>query len=656
MSTDVSVQKNQVWFERQSAASLAKLMPRLKGRFKDVPPPEWDSFCFRLERNFESLFTNLYTLYGKHYDFFYHLECILSTAVERWVSRPDDLKALDATHETDPAWYQSHRIVGYSLYVDLFAGDINGLREHIPYFKELGVTYLHLMPLFKTPDGDNDGGYAVSSYRDVNPTLGTMDDLAALSRELRNHGIALCLDFVFNHTSDEHDWARAALSGSIEHQEYYRMYDDRTVPDEYEKTVRSVFPDEHPGCFTYRNRIRKWVWTTFKNYQWDLNYENPVVFNRMADEMLFLANQGVEILRLDAVAFLWKRLGTSCENLPEVHHIIQAFNALSRIAAPALVFKSEAIVAPSEVAKYISESECQLSYNPNFMALLWDALATRDVKLLSHSLKKRFNLPPNTSWVNYIRCHDDIGWAFSDDDAIEVGINPADHRRFLNDFYVGRHEASFAKGLAFQENPITGDARVAGTAASLCGLEQALVEKNPEQIDLAIRRFLLIYGVLFTIGGVPLIYYGDEIGSINDYRYQEDPEKAGDNRWVHRVCFDWQRSKLRCESGTIEDRIFHGLLKLVQLRQNNLAFTRSETEVVDSGSPHVLAFFRQHMEQSVLVLANFTESVQFIPAQRLRQLGLRRSLTDLVAGQLVIATEQLQLEPYQIVVLLAARG
>lgn len=653
--TDSIIQKTQAWFDRQSEASLAKLMPRLKAKFKDAPQPEWDSFCVRLERHFGTLFTNLYKLYGKHYDFFYHLECILSTAVERWVSRPDDLKALDATHETDPSWYQSHRVVGYSLYVDLFAGNITGLREHIPYFKELGATYIHLMPVFRTPEGDNDGGYAVSSYRELNPALGTMEDLALLTREFRNHGISLCLDFVFNHTSDEHDWARAALAGSIEHQEYYRMFDDRSIPDEYEKTVRSVFPDEHPGCFTYRNRIRKWVWTTFNNYQWDLNYENPVVFNRMADEMLFLANQGVEILRLDAVAFLWKRLGTNCENQPEVHFIIQAFNALTRIAAPALVFKSEAIVAPDDVAQYISENECQLSYNPGFMVLLWDGLATRNINLLTHSLKKRFNLPPNTAWVNYIRCHDDIGWGFADDDAVEVGINPADHRRFLNDFYLGKHEASFAKGVVFQENLKTGDARIAGTTASLCGLEQALAANDPEAVDMAIRRILLVYGVLFTIGGIPLIYFGDEIGSTNDYSYEKDPEKSGDDRWVHRFPFNWERGKLRSESGSVEDRIFHGILKLIQLRQSNMAFSRSETEIMNSGNEHVLGYFRQHMEQSVLVLANFTESVQTIQAQRLRQLGLRRSLTDLVAGRLVIASEILELEPYQIVVLLAAR-
>jgi amylosucrase/maltose alpha-D-glucosyltransferase/alpha-amylase len=397
------------------------------------------------------------------------------------------------------------------------------------------------------------------------------------------------------------------------------------------------------------------VWTTFKNYQWDLNYENPAVFNRMADEMLFLANQGVEILRLDAVAFLWKKLGTNCENLPEAHQLIQAFNALVHIAAPAMVFKSEAIVHPDEVAKYISTEECQLSYNPNLMALLWNSLATRDVKLLRDSLHKRFGLPHGTAWVNYIRCHDDIGWAFSDEDALELNIHPHDHRRFLNSFYTGNHPASFAVGLPFQENPRTGDMRISGTTASLCGLERALNLNDEREVDLAIRRVLLLHGVLFTIGGIPLIYSGDAVGALNDYSFRKDPEKEGDTRWVHRSHFDWEQANLRADLDNPTGRIFQGLLKFSQVRHNNLAFTRSETEILDAGNNHVLAYFRQHLEQSVLVLANFTEKDQNIEALRLRQLGLRRTLTDLVAGKLVIASETLKLDPYQLMVLVTSR-
>lgn len=646
---------NTAWFDRHSATSYERIVPRLRARFREVPEPEWQAFAVRMGRHFGRLFGILYGLYGRHYDFFFYLESILATAVERWVERSDALKALDATREADRSWYQSHRMQGYILYVDLFAGNLKGVRERVPYLKEMGVTYLHLMPLFQCPDGDNDGGYAISSYREVNAELGTMAELADLARDLRMHGISLCLDFVFNHTADEHQWARQAMSGSVEHQEFYRMYDDRTLPDQYERTIRSVFPDEHPGCFTYRSRIRKWIWTTFKNYQWDLNYENPAVFNRMADEMLFLANQGVEILRLDAVAFLWKRLGTNCENLPEAHQLIQAFNALLHIAAPAMLFKSEAIVHPDEVARYISEDECQISYNPNLMALLWEALATRKVDLLRHSLRKRFAIPHNTAWANYIRCHDDIGWAFSDEDAAEVRIKAHDHRRFLNDFYTGRHEASFAEGVPFQENPVTGDARVSGSCASLAGLERALARQDKTEIDLAIRRVLLLHGVLFTIGGIPLVYAGDELGTLNDHGYEQDPEKAGDSRWVHRPRFDWQRAGNRTSADTPEGRIFNGLLRLSQLRQNNLSFTRSETEIVDTGNAHVLGYFRQHLEQSTLVLANFTERRQELSATRLRQLGLRRILTDLLAGQLVTASESLTLEPYQMVVLAGAR-
>ena len=442
-------------------------------------------------------------------------------------------------------WYQSHRMVGAMCYVDLFAGDLLGLREKVPYLTELGVTYLHLMPLFRVPQGDNDGGYAVSSFREVDPDLGTMEQLAELASELRHSGISLCLDFVFNHTSDEHEWARRASEGDEEFQEYYQMFPDRQIPDQFERSLTAVFPDERPGAFTYHSRIDKWIWTTFYNYQWDLNYANPVVFNRMLEEMLFLANQGVEILRLDAVAFLWKRLGTDCQNLPEAHWIIQAFNAAVRIAAPALVFKSEAIVHPDEVQKYISESECQLSYNPQLMALLWNSLATREVKLLRHAMGKRFRLPDGCDWVNYVRCHDDIGWVFCDADVQAVGFSPREHRRFLTDFFTGHFAGGFARGLPFQENRDTGDARVSGTCASLCGLEKAIEENDEYEIDLAIRRILLIHGVIMTIGGIPLIYLGDEIGTLNDLSYERDPEKLGDTRWIHRPFFDWDRAELR---------------------------------------------------------------------------------------------------------------
>jgi amylosucrase/maltose alpha-D-glucosyltransferase/alpha-amylase len=642
--------------ERHSNESLSRLIPRLEARFAgEVDEGEWQAYLQRIKTHFPRLFKLLHRLYGGEYDFFYYLEDILATATHMWTSRPAELKALDVMREADPHWYQSHRMIGAMCYVDLFADDLAGLRERIPYFTELGVTYLHLMPLFKSPGGDNDGGYAVSSYRDVDPHIGTMDQLAQLATELRHHGISLVLDFVFNHTSDEHDWAKRALAGDPEYQEYYRMFPDRQQPDAIERTVRAIFPDEHPGCFTYRSRIRKWVWTTFHNYQWDLNYENPAVFSGMAADMLFLANQGVEVLRLDAVAFLWKRLGTSCENLLEAHVLIQAFNAVFKIAAPALEFKSEAIVHPDEVAKYISEDECPLSYNPNLMALLWNTLATRDVRLLQTSLKKRFSLPPGCAWVNYIRCHDDIGWAFSNEDAMTLNIKPHDHRRFLTDFYIGRFPGSFARGLPFQEDPVTGDARISGTTASLCGLEKAQDEGDSDEQELAIRRILLLHGIIYTIGGIPLLYVGDELGMMNDYQYTQSTEKDGDSRWVHRPAFDWQRAELRKDPQSAAGRIFQGLLRLAQIRQQNLAFTRADTEIMDAGNDQVFGYFRQHEDQNILVLANFSERQQIVAAKRLRLLGMRKTLTDVLAGKTVVATQQLVIEPYQLMVLMGIR-
>src|SRR5262245_36100736 len=507
------------WIHQHAELSFGRLWPRLQAEFRDeAASAAWQAFEARLRREWERLFGLLIELYGQRYDFFYHLEQLLSAAAHSWLERPDWLKQLDAAREADPLWFQSQRMVGGVLYVDRFAGTLAGLHKRIPYFKELGLTYLHLMPLFEAPEGESDGGYAVSSYRRVNPALGTIEELSELARALAEQGISLVVDFVFNHTSDEHEWARRAQAGEESYVDYYYLCPDRTIPEAYGRTLREIFPTVRRGSFTWREDIRRWVWTTFNSFQWDLNYANPAVFRAMSEELLFLANAGVEILRLDAVAFIWKRMGTSCENQPEAHMLIQAFNALMRIAAPSLLFKSEAIVHPDDVLSYIGPHECQISYNPLLMALIWEALATREVKLLDHSMRTRFKLPPGTAWVNYLRSHDDIGWTFDDSDARWEWLDPAGHRQFLNRFYIGRFEGSFARGVPFQENPDTGDARISGTLASLAGLEQAL-QNGEQQVELAVRRILMAHSIILSIGGIPLIYLGDEVGTLNDYRY-----------------------------------------------------------------------------------------------------------------------------------------
>jgi glycosidase len=639
---------------KEARLTRARILPRLRARFADASQEEWRVIEGRLEMQFERLFLRLHHLYGARYDFFYHLEQILETACRLALARPADLRALDATREANLDWFQSQKMLGGVCYVDLFAGNLAGLRDKLPYLQELGLTYLHLMPLFKAPEGENDGGYAVSSYREVDPTLGTMADLSDLARELRAQGMSLTVDFVFNHTSNEHEWARRAQAGEEEYEAFYWIFPDRTIPDAYERSLREIFPDARPGSFTYRSDMGKWVWTTFYSFQWDLNYANPAVFRAMLEEMLSLANAGVEVLRLDAVAFIWKQLGTNCENLPEAHMIIQAYNALARIAAPALLFKSEAIVHPDEVARYISPQECQLSYNPLLMALLWESLATREVRLLRESMAERFRLPEGCAWVNYVRVHDDIGWTFDDEAAARLGINGYDHRRFLNAFYTGKFAGSFGRGLPFQENPRTGDARISGTCASLAGLEKALREEGPDAVELAIRRVLLIHSVILSIGGIPLIYLGDEIGTLNDYGYRDDPAKAADSRWVHRPFTDWERAARRKEPDTIEGRIYSILQGLIAVRKETPALAGGHMQVIDTGNGHVFGYSRQGDAGRVLVLCNFSEREQRLAANTVRANGLSYTFRDLVTGDTIELADALTLAPYQYMWLVAA--
>ncbi len=644
----------------ESSRSLRRLLPCLEATFAPqiaADPQRWQQLTRRLQTHFPALFALYLDLYSARYDFFYHLQDLLFTLARAWFERPADLRALDKQREADPLWFQSHKMLGGVIYVDLFAGDLEGVRARIPYFQELGLTYLHLMPFFRMPRGENDGGYAVSDYRQVHPPLGTMEQLATLARDLRAAGISLVADLVFNHTSNEHPWAQAALTGDEDARELYFFFPDRTLPDQYERTLREIFPDEHPGAFSplpagdgSGAKPSGWVWTTFHSYQWDLNYANPDTFNRMAGEMLFLANQGVEIIRLDAVAFIWKQMGTNCENLPQAHTLIRAFNAAARIAAPALLFKSEAIVHPDEVARYIHPEECQLSYNPLLMALLWNSLATRKVRLLSQALASRFRIHLKTAWVNYVRCHDDIGWTFADEDAASLGVNGFDHRHFLNDFYRGRFPGSFARGLPFQENPKTGDCRISGACASLAGLEKALTEEGPTEVELAIRRILLIHGIILTVGGIPLLYLGDEIGTLNDYSYQSDPAKAADSRWVHRPRADWARYARRHDPHAIEGRVYNGLRQIIQLRKEHEVFSGHDLRVLETGNLHVLGYERRFEKHRALVFANFSEQEQTLTPNILIQLDA--CALNLIYGQAAISeTGALTLPPVGFIVL-----
>jgi amylosucrase len=613
------------------------------------------AFAVRLERFFTELRDPLVALYGADERFPAQWTALLDAIAQTAAQRPEELRVLDHEREITTDWLHREQAVGYVAYTDRFAGTLPGVRERLGYLRELGVSYLHLMPLLQARPEPNDGGYAVADYGAVEAALGTMDDLRALADDLRAAGMALCIDVVLNHTAREHPWAQAAIAGDERMRAFYRTFPDRTEPDAYERTLPEVFPDIAPGNFTWVPELDRWVWTTFNAYQWDLDYENPEVFVAMAEVVLGLAAAGVDVLRLDAVPFMWKRLGTNCQNQPEVHQLLQALRAVMRIAAPGVAFKAEAIVSPGDLVAYLGVGrhegkECDLAYHNVLMVLLWSALASGRVALLTQTLHAMPRVPRGAGWVTYVRCHDDIGWAITEEDAAAVGEDGFLHRRFLADFYAGEFPGSFARGARFQWNPRTGDARTSGTAASLCGLEQALASGDTVAVDLAVRRVLLLYALAFAHGGMPLIYMGDELGLRNDPAWADDPAHADDNRWMHRPPMDWEAAGRRHDPATVEGRLWAGLQRLVAARRASRAVhSQGDGEVFWTGNDHVFGLERRRAGQRLIVLANFTAEPQAVHVGVIHGRGAHLDPAAAVPDgrELRVEGEHLALAPYQ---------
>lgn len=605
----------------------------------------WPEFEARLDAEFRRLAQLLWSLYGDRPDFALQVEALVADLFRDFEDRPEPLKAKDRVQPPESGWFLGSDQVGAVAYVDRFAGTFRGLEDRVPYLKELGVTYFHLMPFFLAPEKESDGGYAVSSYRHTHPALGSMADLEHCCSVMASHGISLVADFVFNHTSDEHAWARAAQAGKAEFQEYYWMFDRKEETAPWQANLRDIFPETRKGSFTWRADVGKWVWTTFNSFQWDLNYRNPAVFGAMAGEMVSLANRGISILRLDAVAFVWKELGTNCENLPQAHTIIQAFQSVARLVCPSLLFKSEAIVHPDDIAKYIDLRECQLSYNPLLMAELWEAAATKETKLLAHSMAKRHSLPAGNAWINYVRCHDDIGWTFADEDAAEVGIRGYDHRQFLNRFFTGEFPGSFSRGVSFQYNPVTGDRRICGSAASLAGVET--------DQGTAVNRLLLLYTVAYTAGGIPLLYLGDEVAALNRYEYEQDPTQANDSRWVHRPLWSEALASQRHDRQTTAGRVFEALCRLAQIRRENPVFGAQGLAVHPTPFPSILAYSKEKDGVRVTMVANFAEHPVTLDGGTVSRVTAGRAGKDLLTDQAMKAAGEWTLDPCGIKVVLS---
>lgn len=609
-----------------------------------------DIFALRWQRGRRDLIGPLTRLYGGQIDPEILLERLRDLLARHWTARPSDLRRLDLERDLNPDWFLSQNMVAYVFYIDRFSGRLDQLASHIDYLADLGVTYAHMMPCLKPRPGASDGGYAVMDYRQINRALGTMADFQKSNLMLRASGISPCIDMVLNHTAKEHEWAIKARAGDPFYQAFYRMFDDDSLPKQYEQTLVEIFPTQAPGNFTYYADIDKWVWTTFNEYQWDLNWENPEVFLAVLDTILFLANKGVEVFRLDAVAFMWKRLGTGCQNLPEVHDILQAITQATRVAAPAVIHKAEAIVGPTDLVPYLGTGthagrESQLAYHNNLMVQFWSSLAARDTRLMTHVLRSHF--PESfrrACFATYIRCHDDIGWAITEADAAHVPpMTGPGHRGFLADFYTGRFPGSFARGADFQSNPATGDRRTNGSFASLAGLEAALDAGEPAAVDLAVARILTGHALIASFGGIPLIYMGDELGLMNDHSYRDDPALADDSRWMQRPAMDWAKAGTRGDTTTPHGRIYQGVRHILAVRKATLQLASDiPTRVVDCGNAGVFCYQRLGDDRIVHCLVNFTEDRQQVA------LDLPEGATDLLTGQPPTSEgAKLALAPYQ---------
>ena len=550
-------------------------------------------------------------LYGQRADTEQRLQELAEAMRQFYDTRSKSLKETDCKREADPDWYRRNDLMGMMLYANNFGGTLRGTAEHIDYLKECGVNYLHLMPLLASPKGKSDGGYAVADFRTVQPELGTMKDFAALTDACHENGINVCLDFVMNHTSDEHEWARRARAGEKAYQDRYFFFDDYTIPDQYEKTCPQVFPTTAPGNFTWLPDCRKVVMTTFYPYQWDLNYSNPRVFNEMMYNFLYLANQGMDIIRIDAVPYIWKELGTNCRNLPQVHTIVRMMRMIGEIVCPGIVLLGEVVMEPDKVAPYfgtVEKPECHMLYNVTTMATTWHTVATRDIRLLRKQMDIVCALPREYTFLNYLRCHDDIGWGLDYATLKEWGMEEVPHKKYLNDYFQGKIEGSVSRGELYNEDPVTGDARFCATTASMCGVESAGFEQDDEKMNWAIRKDLMLHAYMFTQSGIPMLYSGDEIGQVNDYTYKEDPEKAPDSRYIHRGKFSWDLVENIKDKASVQGRIFNGLEDLEKIRRTEAVFnTDAEVYTKDYDDTSILWIVRKAEGEELHAVFNFSD-------------------------------------------------
>ena len=606
-------------------------------------------FSQRLFERDEELFNGFMSLY--------HNEQMYENLIDRlftfYQERSSKLKDLDNVKLKNPGWFHSNDMVSYQIYVEKFAGNLKNIESKLDYLENLKIKMLFMMPVLKSPNGKSDGGFAVSDYHSIQPELGTMNDLEHLFDELHKRKIWGMIDVATNHTSDEHEWAKRAKAGEKEYQDRYYFYDNWLTPNEFEQTMTEIFPETAPGNFTWVPECKKIVLTTFYPYQWDLNYRNPIVFQEIVCNLLFLANKGVDAMFFDSQDYVWKEIGTSCRNLPQSYLITRMIKLILEIVCPGVVICCEYYPKTQDsyqqfVSNIKKQNEVHITSETSWVGHLWRANLTRDVTMLKDfivNLNKIGCVP-----LNSVRTHDEINWSFGQ--VIQEKNYILRHislLRFLNDYYSGYMPYSQSRGLICYENLVTGEARISGRSASLAGLEIAIEEKNQKKIDNSINRILMLHALSLSIPGVPMIYSGDEIGEINNYSYTQNDETKDDPRFLNRNVFNWEKAKLVETKDSVESKIFNGLRKMIKARGKHIEFSlNSNLEMIDCKDTTVLIFkrYKKNIEEGKTSKKYLLCIINFYEFPRTIHLDIEGEFKDIISGDIFATLTDITLKPY----------
>ncbi len=494
----------------------------------------------------------------------------------------------------DPTWYKD--AIVYETHVKAFfdgngdgIGDFEGLTSKLDYLETLGVTCLWLLPFFPSPLRDD--GYDIADYCGVHPSYGTLDDFRLLLEEAHRRDLAVLVELVVNHTSDQHPWfqrARRAPRGSPERDYYVWSDDDRKYAD-----ARIIFTDTERSNWSWDSEAKAFYWHRFFSHQPDLNFDNPLVLEELEKVMKFWLDMGVDGFRLDAIPYLVEREGTSCENLPETHAAIRRLRAFVDRHAPGCLLLAEANQWPEDVRPYFGDGdECHMAFHFPVMPRIFMALRLESAEPIVDILRRTPPIPPSCQWGLFLRNHDEL----------TLEMVSEDERAYLNLAYARDPRARLNVGIRRRLAPLVENGR---------------------------RRIELLNGLLFSLPGTPIVYYGDEIGMGDDtqrpdrdgvrtpMQWNGDPS-AGfsiappERLYSHPITDSVYGAAAVNVEAQVRDRssLLQWMRNMIRLRKQFRVFGRGSIEFLPVANRKILAFVRRWESDTILCVANLSRHAQ----------------------------------------------